>query len=98
MREERLLQVILGPHVSEKTANLGDSANQVTFKVAVDATKPEIAAAVKALFEVDVERVNVSNVKGKAKRHGRFMGKRSNWKKAYVQLAEGQEIDFLGSE
>lgn len=98
MKEERLLQVILGPHVSEKTAGLGEAANQVTFKVARDATKPEIAAAVEKLFDVVVENVNVIKVKGKKKRFGRAMGKRSDWKKAYVQLAAGHDIDFIGAE
>lgn len=98
MKEERLLQIILGPHVSEKTAGLGETANQVTFKVAKDATKPEIAAAVEKLFDVVVENVNVIKVKGKSKRFGRTMGKRSDWKKAYVQLAAGHDIDFIGAE
>lgn len=98
MREERLLKIILGPHVSEKTAGLGESVNQVTFKVAKDATKPEIAAAVEKLFDVVVKDVNVIKVKGKTKRFGRSMGKRSDWKKAYVQLADGHDIDFIGAE
>lgn len=98
MKQERIYQVLLGPHVSEKTADLGERVNQVTFKVAVDATKAEIAAAVEQLFDVSVENVNTIKVKGKTKRFSRFTGKRPNWKKAYVQLAEGDDIDFLGAE
>jgi len=94
MSKERLLKILLSPLVSEKSVNAADAGNQFAFKVAKDATKPEIKAAVEMLFEVNVERVQVLNVKGKAKRFGQRMGKRSDWKKAYVRLAEGQDINF----
>ena len=94
MSKERLLNVLLAPLISEKSVNAADSGNQFAFKVAKDATKPEIKAAVEMLFEVNVEKVQVLNVKGKTKRFGQRMGKRSDWKKAYVRLAEGQDINF----
>lgn len=95
MNQERLMRVLVAPHVSEKSAIVGDASNQVVFKVAADATKPEIKAAVESLFSVTVEAVNVVNLKGKSKRFGRMEGRRSNVRKAYVRLAEGQEIDFM---
>jgi large subunit ribosomal protein L23 len=87
--EERLLKVLVAPHVSEKTTLAQEANNTLVFKVAVDATKEEIKAAVEKLFEVEVEKVNSLNVKGKAKRIGMRMGRRKNWKKAYVILKEG---------
>lgn len=98
MNQERLLKIILGPHVSEKSARLADVGNQMAFKVARDATKPEIKRAVETLFNVTVEAVNVANVKGKRKRFGTISGRRSDWKKAYVRLAPGDDIDFMGAE
>ena len=98
MNQERLLKVLLGPVVSEKSAVAGDLGNQVVFKVLRDAAKPEIKAAVEKLFDVTVEEVRVLNVKGKTKRTRHGMGKRSDWKKAYVRLAEGQDIDFAVAE
>jgi len=98
MKQERLMNILLEPHVSEKGAKLADEYQQMVFKVTRDATKPEIKGAVELLFDVKVERVMVANVKGKKKRFGARMGQRSDWKKAYVVLAEGQEIDFLGAE
>ncbi|HEY5636117.1 MAG TPA: 50S ribosomal protein L23 [Burkholderiales bacterium] len=95
---EQLMKVVLAPVVSEKSTMLGDKANQVVFRVADAATKPEIKAAVELLFKVKVTAVNVSNVKGKEKRFGRFMGRRRNWRKAYVCLAPGQEINFAATE
>jgi large subunit ribosomal protein L23 len=94
MSKERLLKVLLAPLVSEKSVNAADTGNQFAFKVAKDATKPEIKAAVEMLFEVKVENVQTLNVKGKSKRFGQRMGKRPDWKKAYVRLAEGQDINF----
>ncbi len=94
MNKERLYKILLGPLISEKSANAADSARQFTFKVAPDATKPEIAAAVEMLFDVTVEQVRTMNVKGKRKRFGQIPGKRKDWKKAIVRLAEGQDIDF----
>jgi large subunit ribosomal protein L23 len=92
---ERLHQVILAPVVSEKSTRVAEKQNQAVFKVLRDAKKPEIKAAVEAMFSVKVEGVRTLNVKGKSKRVGQTMGHRSNWKKAYVTLAAGQEIDFL---
>ncbi len=94
MSKERLLKILLAPLISEKSVNAADTGNQFAFKVANDATKPEIKAAVEMLFEVNVEKVQVLNVKGKAKRFGQRMGKRPDWKKAYVRLAAGQDINF----
>ena len=98
MKEERLLQVILAPVISEKATMLADKREQVIFRVATSATKPEIKAAVELLFKVQVKDVQVANVKGKKKRFGRFMGKRSDWKKAYVCLKPGQELNFAAGE
>ena len=92
--DQRLMQVLLAPTVSEKSTYVGEKHNQVVFRVVQDATKPEIKAAVELLFKVKVKGVQVSNVKGKEKRFGRFMGRRRNWKKAYVSLMPGQEINF----
>ena len=98
-KEQRLMQVLLAPLVSEKTTFIGEKANQYAFRVCADATKPEIKAAVEFLFskkdkKVDVKGVRVLNVKGREKRFGKFMGRRRNWKKAYVSLMPGQEINF----
>ena len=100
---ERLLQVLLSPVVSEKSTYVGEKHNQYTFRVAADATKSEIKAAVEMLFSkkdaaLEVIGVRVANVKGKEKRFGRFIGRRRNWKKAYVSLAAGQEINFQPTE
>jgi large subunit ribosomal protein L23 len=95
---ERLLQVLLAPQISEKSTYVADKHDQVIFKVARNATKPEIKAAVEMLFKVEVKSVQVSNVKGKTKRFGRFIGRRDHWKKAYVCLKPGQEIDFTAGE
>lgn len=98
MSQERLMTILLGPHVSEKSARVAEAANQVVFKVRSDATKPEIKAAVELMFEVKVDDVNVVNSAGKQKRFGQRLGKRSDFKKAYVRLAPGQSIDFAGAE
>lgn len=98
MNEQRLYQVILSPHISEKTAVASEMEGRHTFKVAKDATKLEIRKAVEKLFEVDVRSVQIVNVRGKSKRFGQTEGKRSDWKKAIVRLAEGQDIDFMGIE
>jgi large subunit ribosomal protein L23 len=97
-RQERLMQVLLGPHVSEKSTVAADSGRQVVFKVAPGATKTEIRAAVEFLFEVKVEGVQVTRMPGKAKRFGQRSGRRQAWKKAYVKLAPGHDIDFIGAE
>lgn len=96
MNDERLMQILLAPHVSEKSTRLAESANQVVFRVVRDARKIEIRRAVEKLFNVEVESVQVTNVKGKRKGTGRRIGRRSDWKKAYVRLKEGHDIDFLG--
>ncbi len=98
MKQERLMKVLLAPHVSEKTTRAADQANQVVFRVLPDANKTEIKKAVELLFEVKVDAVQVSNMKGKLKRFGQSIGRRKDWKKAYVTLAEGQDIDFIGGE
>ena len=97
MNVERLHQILRRPIVSEKSTNAAESGQQVVFEVLTDATKNEIKTAVESLFEVSVEGVQVINVRGKVKRFGKTPGKRTNWKKAYVRLAEGDDIDFLGS-
>ncbi|WP_024872124.1 50S ribosomal protein L23 [Tolumonas lignilytica] len=96
IREERLLKVLKAPHISEKSTMVAEKLNTIVFKVATDATKAEIKAAVEKLFEVKVEAVRTLNVAGKTKRTGARMGRRSDWKKAYVTLVEGQDIDFVG--
>lgn len=96
IREERLLKVILAPHVSEKSTTAAEKHNTIVFKVSTTSTKADIKAAVEKLFEIEVVGVRTVNVKGKTKRTGARMGKRSDWKKAYVTLKEGSEIDFVG--
>ena len=91
---DQLMNVVLAPVVSEKSTMVADKNRQYVFRVADDATKPEIKAAVELMFKVQVDSVQVSNVKGKEKRFGRFVGRRRNWKKAYVCLKPGQEINF----
>jgi large subunit ribosomal protein L23 len=93
-KQQRLMQVLLAPVVSEKSTFVGEKANQYVFRVAADASKPEIKAAVELMFSTQVKSVSVVNVRGKEKRFGRFMGRRNNWKKAYVALQAGQEITF----
>lgn len=96
--QERLMKVLLAPQISEKATYVAEKYEQVIFRVATDATKPEIKAAVEMMFKVNVDSVQVACVKGKVKRTGRFVGRRNNWKKAYVCLAAGQEINFAASE
>ena len=96
--QERLLQVILAPQITEKATRLADKHQQIAFKVRTDATKPEIKAAVELVFSVEVQSVTVANVEGKQKRAGRVMGRRKDWKKAYVSLKPGQEINFAAGE
>ncbi|SFH46483.1 LSU ribosomal protein L23P [Nitrosospira sp. Nsp14] len=94
---ERLMQVILAPQVSEKATYIAEKHNHVIFRVAQDATKSEIKAAVELMWKpqnIEVKSVQIANVKGKKKRFGRFIGRRSNWKKAYVSIQSGQEINF----
>lgn len=98
MNSERLTKIILGPVVAEKSTRVAEQNNQIVFKVLPDANKTEIKKAVEMLFEAQVKSVTTSNMKGKVKRAGRFMGKRSDWKKAYVTLVDGTDINFLGAE
>lgn len=94
MNEERVFRILTAPHVSEKAAIVGELSNQHVFKVSRDARKNEIKEAVEKLFNVKVAKVRTVTVKGKSKRHGARMGKRSDWKKAYVSLEQGHEIDL----
>lgn len=98
MNQERLMRILRSPHVSEKGTRLADAHRQVVFEVAKDARKPEIKRAVELMFSVAVESVQVVNVKGKRKSFARVKGKRRDWKKAYVKLKPGHDIDFLGAE
>jgi large subunit ribosomal protein L23 len=88
------MQIILAPIVTEKATFVAEKNNQVAFRVIADATKPEIKAAVELMFKVQVEDVTVLNRKGKAKRFGKFVGRRRNERKAYVSLKDGQEINL----
>ena len=94
MNQERIFQILRAPHISEKSATLGDSANQAVFKVAVDANKAEIKQAVEQMFNVKVANVRTAKMKGKSKRLGLHRGRRGDWKKAYVSLEQGHEIDL----
>lgn len=96
MNRERLMSVLIAPHVSEKSARVADETNQFVFRVRRDATKPDIKAAVELMFEVKVAQVNVVNASGKSKRFGQRLGRRQDFKKAYVRLAPGQRIESLG--
>lgn len=94
MNQERLLKILLSPHVTSKAYEAADKSNHVVFKVATDAKKLEIKQAVETLFEVKVDAVKTVNVKGKARRFGRIEGRTKDWKKAYVKLAKGYDISF----
>jgi large subunit ribosomal protein L23 len=95
---DRLMTVVLAPVVSEKSTFVADKNRQYVFRVADNATKPEIKAAVELMFKTKVEGVTVSNVRGKERRFGRLVGRKRSWKKAYVRLAEGQEINFAATQ
>ena len=95
---DQLMNVVLAPVVSEKSTMVADKNRQYVFRVADRATKPEIKAAIELMFKTKVEGVTVLNVRGKERRFGRFSGRRRNWKKAYVRLAAGQEINFAATE
>lgn len=95
---EKLFHVILAPHVSEKSSRVADKNRQMVFEVRRDATKPVIKQAVELMFNVQVESVTVTNVKGKNKQTGRMAGRRQDWKKAYVRLKPGQDINFVGMQ
>lgn len=98
MNQERVFQVLVGPHISEKAAIVADANNQYVFKVAVDATKSEIKKSVEQLFKVKVTNVNTLKVKGKVKRNRYGSSAKPTWKKAYVRLEQGQDIDFAVAE
>ena len=98
MNQERLMKVLLAPHISEKGTRVAEMNRQFVFKVTSDATKPEIKSAVEKMFSVQVAAVQVCHTAGKTKRFGQRLGKRSGWKKAYVTLKEGNDIDFMGSQ
>ena len=95
--QERLMRILLSPRVTEKSTMVGDKYNQFVFKVVKDATKPEIKQAVELMFTVEVDSVRVSNVKGKQKRFKNTSGNRADWKKAYVKLKPGFDIDYMGA-
>ena len=94
MNQERIFQVLVGPHVSEKAAIIAEQSNQYVFKVAVDATKAEVKKSVEQLFKVKVNAVRTLKVKGKVKRNRFGFSTKPTWKKAYVRLEQGQDIDF----
>lgn len=98
MNPERLMTILLSPHVSEKSTMAADMNRQFVFKVRGDATKPEIKKAVELMFKVEVQGVQSLNQPGKRKSFGRVRGRRSGWKKAYVTLKPGHDIDYLGGE
>ncbi|MBT5334484.1 MAG: 50S ribosomal protein L23 [Gammaproteobacteria bacterium] len=98
MNQERIFTVLREPHISEKVSVLGDVANQYAFKVSVDATKAEIREAIETIFKVSVKNVSTVNVKGKTKKTARGMSRKKNWKKAYVTVAQGQELDYMVAE
>jgi len=98
MNQERLFQVLVGPHVSEKAAVIAEQSNQYVFKVAVDATKSEVKKSVEQLFKVKVTAVRTLKVKGKVKRNKFGFSTKPTWKKAYVRLEQGQDIDFAVAE
>ena len=94
MNREQLMNVLLAPHVTEKTSTAMQNHNQYCFRVRRQATKPDIKAAVELMFEVKVRGVQVVNEPGKARKFGKLAGRTQDWKKAYVSLAEGQTIDY----
>jgi len=98
MNQERIMKVLIAPIVSEKSTRLADENRQFVFKVVKDASKPDVRKAVELMFDVKVEAVQIANVRGKTKRFGQSIGKRSDWKKAFVTLAEGHDINFMGAD
>ena len=98
MNQSKLMNILLAPIVSEKSSRIADTNRQYAFKVMKSASKPDVKKAVELMFDVKVDSVQVSNMRGKVKAHGRSLGRRSDWKKAYVTLSEGHDIDFTGAE
>ena len=98
MNEALLFDIVRAPHISEKATRVADKHRQIMFEVRPDATKPQIKEAVEKMFNVQVDAVTVVNVKGKRKQTGRIAGRRRNWRKAYVRLKPGSDIDFMGQK
>ena len=98
MNQERIMKILVSPIVSEKSTRVAEQNRQFVFKVVKDASKPEGRKAVELMFDVKVDAVQIANVKGKVKRFGGALGKRADWKKAFVTLAEGHDINFMGAE
>ena len=98
IRHDQIRSVIISPHISEKTTGLSEKNQQITFKVRLDSNKTQIKKAVEKLFDVKVSSVKTLSVKGKKKRSGTRLGKTKSWKKAYITLSEGQDIDFMGTD
>mgnify|MGYP000524746722 FL=1 len=98
IRHDQIRSVIISPHISEKTTGLSEKNQQITFKVRLDSNKTQIKKAVEKLFAVKVSSVKTLSVKGKKKRSGTRLGKTKSWKKAYITLSEGQDIDFMGTD
>lgn len=98
MKEQRLLTLLLEPHVSEKSSQISNGYRQYVFKVVLEANKPQVKEAVEHIFNVKVKSVRICNMKGKPARFGRTLGRRQAWKKAYVTLAQDQEIDIAGQQ
>jgi large subunit ribosomal protein L23 len=98
MNQERLLRVVLAPHMSEKAAITMEKNGEYVFHVGSDSTKPEVKEAVEQLFKTKVEKVRILNMKGKPRRFGQIQGKSKAWKKAYVTLKDGERIDFAGAQ
>ena len=98
MNQERLMKVLFSPVISEKSTRVADVHRQFVFKVDRTASKPDVRKAVELMFDVKVDNVQITNMRGKVKRHGKTTGRRADWKKAYVTLAEGHDIDFMGAE
>jgi large subunit ribosomal protein L23 len=97
LSKEKLMNVLIAPHVSEKAARVSESGNQFVFRVRGDATRSHVKQAVELMFEVKVDAVQVLNQRGKSRRFGAIQGRRSGYKKAYVRLAAGQTIDLSGT-
>jgi len=97
MNQEKLMNLLIAPRITEKTTMVGEKYRQYVFKVLKDASKTQIRQAVELMFKVEVESVQISNVKGKRKAFKQTMGRRSDWKKAYVKLKPGFDINFMGT-
>ena len=94
MNDHELVDILVAPIISEKSTIAADKQNRFVFRVKKQSTKPQVKQAIEKLFKVEVDSVHVLNVKGKKKRFGRTLGQRSDWKKAYVKLKPGHDINF----